>query len=554
MKKKRIIIIFLCILLICISIIIATHIITTNNIKSDQYNKYNTISDMYITNLNQKIINYLKYIDFGINFMNLFSIYNSTLQNFIDLSVIKNNNELRIQYFVKAEDRINFTTRLSNNLNKSIDIITEKKIVSQQKLYYCPITYISPNTSSTVYNFIGLDICHVNVFISLIDKLNTTADTVVLARPSIISNNIILDVAKKSVMGISILSITLIDLLSSIDKQISVFNINHIIYYKNTSIYNSCKLNNCTEIPYKRTLYFGSNTDYTIVMYYKNTGILNTASLSIGLLMSIILLVSIIILYLFYRNDRKVASLKKYQFASDMLGYVNHEIRNPLNSIQGLINISIFDLQQILNSHSDLNIVISNLSTAENSCELLNHIVNDILDIKKIQEKKLQINYKPLSLKAFEVDLYKTISLKLHEKPFIKYTYTLQEGLDIIITDRHRLLQIMINLITNSLKFTESGSISVNIQRDEFNYIIFSVKDTGRGISDSKKNIIFQPYSQVEIMDSLRGSGVGLGLHLCKMIIECFDGKIGFISTEGIGSTFFIKLKNIDENNIIDTL
>jgi signal transduction histidine kinase len=557
MKTKKSIITFLCILLLCIIIVIITQILTTNDIKNTQYNKYNEISDRYITNLNQKIIDYLKYIDFGINFMSLFSIYNSTIQNFIDLSVLKNNeldNELRIHYFVQAENRINFTTRLSQNLNKNIDIITENKTVISQYSYYCPITYISPNTSLTAYNFIGLDICHVNVFTKLIKELNTTTDVVVLTRQSIISNNVILDIAKKSDIGISTLSITLIDLLSNINKQISVFDINHIIYYKNISVYNSCKPSNCTEIPYKRKLYFGNNIEYNIEIYYNNESIINIVSLIIGMVMILILFISVIILYLFYRNEKKVESLKKYQFASDMLGYVNHEIRNPLNSIQGLINISIFDLQQLLNFNSDLNLVISNLSTAENSCELLNHIVNDILDIKKIQENKLKIDYKPLSLKAFEKDLYKTILLKLHEKPFIKYTYHIQEGLDIIITDRHRLLQIMINFITNALKFTESGSISVNIKRDEFNYIIFSVKDTGRGISESKKNLIFQPYSQVEIMDSLRGSGVGLGLHLCKMIIECFDGKIGFFSKEGTGSTFFIKLKNIDENNIIDTL
>ena len=565
MNTHKVLFIFAFILSCCIIIVTTTHILSTNYINNYKYNKFNDISNRYINNLNLKTFNFLKYINFGINYLNLFTIFNSSLDDFISLSTLRNDeliNELRIHYFVSLQNRSIFETQLSNNLKRPINFISVDHTPLPQYTFYCPITYISPNTSLTVYNYIGLDICNLEPFNNLISTLNSTNDIVILPRSSIISNSIILDIAQKTNTGLSTVSITIPDFLTFIDNEIMINNINHVIYYKQNILYTSCGQSNCVNsLVYKRQILFGNNTDYLIDLYYPNENSFNILSLLVGIGSLLLLIISSILLYTSWKNEKKGKSLEKYQFASEMLGYVNHEIRNPLNSIQGLINISIYDLQQIIEKHPELNLIISNLGTAENSCELLNHIVNDILDIKKIQENKLMINYSPLSLRLFGKDLYKTISLKIHEKPLIKYTYNLHNNLDYIITDRHRLLQVMINFITNALKFTESGSVSVDVKKEKIkniDWICFSVTDTGRGISDNKRALIFQPYSQVEVLDSLRGSGVGLGLHLCKMITECFGGIIGFDSTENKGSTFYIKLKliipEIDKINIIDNI
>jgi signal transduction histidine kinase len=553
MRTVKIITIFISIIILCITIIITTHLLSNKDIQNIQYNKYKVTSDRFIENFNAKNTDFIQYTIFGINYINLFNIFDNSFIDFINLSVVlRNNNELRIHYFVTELNRIAFENKLSQNINKEIKITSLNELGNlvpvALKDRYCPITYITPNITTPIYNYIGLDICNNPSFSNIINALNNTREVQIIPRKSLYSENIVLDIGLQSINGISILSITLVDLIKQINHEL-ILNNNAIIYYKENIIYNDCVDSCKNTLIYRRQVKFNNNTDYILQLHYPIENTFNILSLLVGLSLLIFIIICGVISFIIWEKKKKTDELEKYQFASEMLGYVNHEIRNPLNSIQGLINISIYDLQQILlERHPDLNLVISNLSTAENSCELLNHIVNDILDIKKIQENKLKINYQPLSLKLFEKDLYKTISLKLNEKPHISYNYNLHNDLDFIITDRHRLLQIMINFISNALKFTEKGSVTIDIRKEiinEINYVNFSVTDTGRGIANDKKEMIFQPYSQVEVLDSLRGSGVGLGLHLCKMITGCFGGIIGFNSIENKESTFYVKLKLI---------
>ena len=559
MKNKRnigIASVFSFLIILCLTATLTTYFVSQRQIASNQDIKYSLLSDKFSFILNIKTKEFLTYVTFGVNYINLFTPFNSTFQNFIDLSVLQTNlditNELRIHYFITESNRITFQTRLSQNLNKEIVISSiddlGNSIPSPIRDVYCPITYISPNSNNQVYNSIGLDICNISPFLQLTNALNNTNDFVILPRTSLSSKNIVLDIAQKTTAGFSLLSITIIDLLNVISKDLRLSDNKHILFFKNNVIYDSC-LNNCdSHLHYRRNIIFRNNTDFSLELFYPNDSPFNLLALLIGVIILIFLILAGVASFLLWKNEESAKTLEKYQFANEMLGYVNHEIRNPLNSIKGLINISIYDLQQILDMHPELNLVISNLGTAENSCELLNHIVNDILDIKKIQENKLKINNQELSLKLFEKDLYKTLALKLNEKPHIKYFFNLHDSLDIIIIDRHRLLQIMINFLTNALKFTESGSITVDVRKEIINgtdCISFYVKDTGRGISESKRSLIFQPYSQVDISDSLRSSGVGLGLYLCQMITECMNGIIGFSSVENSGSTFFTKFKLI---------
>ena len=547
--------------LLFITLTLITYFVSQKEINDNQITKYNLLSDRFSIILNIKIIGFLTYVTFGINYINLFSPFNSTFQNFIDLSVLQTNsditNELRIHYFIVDSDRISFQNRLSLNLNKEIIISSIDSlgnlIPSPTRGVYCPITYISPNSNNKVFNLIGLDICNTSQFLQLVDTLNNTIDFVILPRTSLFSQDVIIDIAQKTVAGFSLLSIRVIDLLNTISKDLMLVDNKFILYFKKDVIYDSC-LDSCVNyLHFRKNIIFKNNTDFTLELFYKNDYPFNLTALLVGLGLGLFFILCGIIFLSSNKNKENYKSLEKYQFANEMLGYVNHEIRNPLNSIQGLINISIYDLQQIIHAHPELNLVISNLGTAENSCELLNHIVNDILDIKKIQENKLKISNQELSLKLFDKDLYKTLALKLNEKPHISYSFHLHDQLDMIILDRNRLLQIMINFLTNSLKFTESGSITVNVYKEIINnlqYVCFYISDTGRGINNDKKHLIFQAYSQVEVLDSLRSFGVGLGLYLCKMITECMDGIIGFTSVEGEGSTFFVKFKLVTTKNI----
>lgn len=262
--------------------------------------------------------------------------------------------------------------------------------------------------------------------------------------------------------------------------------------------------------------------------------------------------------YLYYRKLREVTIIdNKYEFISKMLGYINHEIRNPLNAIKGLINIVIYDLEELStrtgigigngnvdgsigSNESALAPIISNLHTANNTSDLLNHIVNDILDIQKLQKNKLAINYTKFSVTELKHKLYKILQFKLNENPEINYSF--ESDISYIYGDELRILQILINFTTNSIKFTESGELKVRIKKRN-NYIRFEVSDNGRGIPEADKPRIFTPYEHIEISDSIRHGGVGLGLFLCKMLVEIMDGHIGFESIERVETMFWFEIK-----------
>jgi signal transduction histidine kinase len=111
-----------------------------------------------------------------------------------------------------------------------------------------------------------------------------------------------------------------------------------------------------------------------------------------------------------------------------------------------------------------------------------------------------------------------------------------------LFIDEMRLKQILLNFLTNALKFTESGSITLKIE--EFDQTMkFSVIDTGKGIPQNDKSKIFQPFNQINKEDASRHSGIGLGLYLCKMLSTCMNGKIGFESEFKKGSTFWVEFQ-----------
>jgi len=257
-----------------------------------------------------------------------------------------------------------------------------------------------------------------------------------------------------------------------------------------------------------------------------------------------------------------------------MLGYVNHEIRNPLNSIIGLVDLTILQLEQLfpyshrtsiiglddesyesaINTDSDntqekqeILCMRSNLNTAAKSCMLLRHIVNDILDVRRLEEGKLELSYTVFSLDSLFKDITKIMNPKLMEKPHLYFNlhYTNKQ----IRTDKNRLIQLLLNLISNSIKYTNHGGIDLYVQELDDNKIKFIVIDTGIGIPENKKSHIFQPFEQLQD-DNPRYGGIGLGLYLCKMLINNMKGSIGFQSQQSVGSTFWITLNSWE--NIID--
>lgn len=222
---------------------------------------------------------------------------------------------------------------------------------------------------------------------------------------------------------------------------------------------------------------------------------------------------------------------------------MNHELRNPLNCINGLIEVCIMDLED--DKIREYKEILSNLNTAKNACNLMKHVINDILDLQRIKDDKLIITIEQVNIGKFIDNLNKIISTRLGERPGVKYIIKNPDNIDVIYTDYNRLLQILLNFLTNAIKFTTKGNIILELKK-QGEYVIFKVSDTGRGIAKENFGRIFKPFEQINLYDNLRQGGIGLGLYICKLIIDIMDGEIGFESKLTIGSSFWIKLKCID--------
>lgn len=277
----------------------------------------------------------------------------------------------------------------------------------------------------------------------------------------------------------------------------------------------------------------------------KETRILFIASILVSIILNLIIITSYSILKI--QKHKNKLNISKYNLASHMLGYVNHEIRNPLNAIIGLIDITETKLEEYAKNIPDVKNIISNLNTANQSCLLLLHIVNDILDIRKIEKNKLQINKSYFKLSNLIYDIKKIISGKLQEKQTIEFI-TIFPDIE-IYSDKTRITQILLNFIVNSIKYTNYGFVELKIL--EFpQHIKFVVSDSGIGIENESKSKIFNPFEQLDGINSRYG-GVGLGLYLCKLLANLLDAEIGFESIRDVGSSFWIIIKKQQINEVV---
>nr|MBA2499088.1 response regulator [Chitinophagaceae bacterium] len=241
----------------------------------------------------------------------------------------------------------------------------------------------------------------------------------------------------------------------------------------------------------------------------------------------------------------KVAE-KANEAKSAFLSTVSHELRTPLTSVLGFTKIirkrldeKIFPLvdQKDAKTTKAINQVSENLQVVISEGERLTHLINDVLDLAKIEAGKMEWNNESVSL--FEVTeraIAATASL-FDQKP-IGLEKDIEKNLPSIEGDKDKLIQVIINLISNSVKFTDKGSVTCKLYKKE-NEIVFSVTDTGIGIAPEDFNAVFEQFKQVG-GDTLtdKPKGTGLGLPICKEIIDHHGGRIWLESEVGKGSTF----------------
>lgn len=215
---------------------------------------------------------------------------------------------------------------------------------------------------------------------------------------------------------------------------------------------------------------------------------------------------------------------------SAFLANMSHEIRTPLNAIVGFSNLLI-ETEDLAEKQEFIHIISANN-------ELLLQLINDIIDMAKIESGSLDFLYTQTDVNELMEDICSQMKLK-NKSDAISISFDQKLPYCVIETDPYRLMQVITNFFTNALKFTEKGSISFGYTLDELaGEIRFYVKDTGIGIPEDKQKQIFDRFVKLNTF----AQGTGLGLPICAMIAEKFGGSIGVESCVGEGSLFWLKI------------
>ncbi len=258
----------------------------------------------------------------------------------------------------------------------------------------------------------------------------------------------------------------------------------------------------------------------------------NFLSIFVGILSSEINRESIQRALLKAMEQTKQASKAKSEFLSRM----SHEIRTPMNTILGMTTIAL--------KSPDMEKIADCLKKIETASQQLLGIINDILDISKIEAGKFEINQNEFQMES----LLESVKNVISPQSFVKnQLLTFNVDFDFtrkIISDETRLMQVMVNLLSNAVKFTpENGSITVDISFKKIDparaKLLVSIKDTGIGLSDEEASRLFQPFEQADGSITRRFGGTGLGLAICKTIVQMMGGSIGVKSSPGRGSDFY---------------
>jgi signal transduction histidine kinase len=228
-------------------------------------------------------------------------------------------------------------------------------------------------------------------------------------------------------------------------------------------------------------------------------------------------------------DELRRADTMKSRFLSNM----SHELRTPLSSIRALSNLLLNRLDGDLSGEQERQVLL-----IRKSAEDLSEIVNDLLDLAKIEAGRTEVT--PVWFKAAELfAALRTMLTPLLTDPAVKLIFEDTQGLPPIFTDEAKLTQILRNFVSNALKFTERGEIRVGAQLEpDGEHVRFFVADTGIGIAQEHQQVIFEEFGQVQNHLQQRVKGTGLGLPLCRKLAALLGGYTGVDSAPGAGSTF----------------
>jgi signal transduction histidine kinase len=231
-------------------------------------------------------------------------------------------------------------------------------------------------------------------------------------------------------------------------------------------------------------------------------------------------------------EEAVAANRSKSQFLANM----SHELRTPLNAIIGYGELLLDEATQA-NRDQD----IKDLRRIRSAGEHLLTLINDVLDMSKIEAGRMDFESARFSVNDLCDDLTSMI------KPMMvnnnnKLIVEIEDSLGEMDGDRKRVMQVLLNLLSNAAKFTEAGSVYFRARGADSDEILFEVEDTGVGIDDEMQGRLFQPFVQVDASSTRKHGGTGLGLVISRRLCELMGGSVGLLSEHGKGTCFFVCL------------